>query len=112
MKLPQRMHVIIATDGIFNITEDTKSYVDSLLNKNNTSFCVMQFGDRTNPDLEELTFRTPQGKYNYVNKRTIPKFMKEQLPPKMPDANIVFYTQMSNAVGAKLLEDILEDVTR
>lgn len=112
LHLPQRMHVIIATDGIFNITEDTKFYVDSLLNRNNTSFCVMQFGNRTNPDLEELTYRTPQGKYNYVNKRTIPKFMEEQLPPKMPDANTVLYTQMSNAVGSKLLEDILEDVTR
>lgn len=112
MKLPQRLHVIIATDGIFNVTEDTKNYVDSLLNINNTSFCVMQFGNMTNPDLEELTFRTPGGKYNYVNKRTVPKFMKEQLPPKMPDGNTVFYTQMDKAVGTKALEDILIDITR
>jgi uncharacterized protein YegL len=112
MHLPQRMHVIIATDGVFNITEDTKNYVDSLLNINNTSFCVMQFGNRTNPDLEELTLRTPQGVYNYVNKHTIPKYMEEQLPPPMPAPNTVLYTQMDKAVGSKLLEDIIEDVTR
>lgn len=112
MHLPQRMHVIIATDGIFNITEDTKNYVDSLLNINNTSFCVMQFGNVTNPDLEELTLRTPGGKYNYVNKRTVPKYMHDELPPTMPDANTVFYTQMDAAVGSKVLEDILIDITR
>ncbi len=112
MALPQRIHVIIATDGIFNITEETKNYVDSLMNKNNTSFCVMQFGNMTNPDLEELTLRTPGGKYNYVNKRTISKSMQEQLPPKMPDANTVFYTQMDKAVGSQVIEDILIDITR
>jgi Mg-chelatase subunit ChlD len=112
LHLPQRMHVIIATDGIFNITEDTKNYVDSLLNLNNTSFCVLQFGNMTNDDLEELTVRTPQGKYNYVNKRTIPKFMEEQKPAKMPSRNTVLYTRMDGAVGSRLIEEILEDVPR
>ncbi|MEO5644533.1 MAG: vWA domain-containing protein [Bacteroidia bacterium] len=110
--LPQRMHVIIATDGIFNITEPTKNYVDSLFNINNTSFSVLQFGNVTNPDLEELTLRTPGGKYNYVNKRTIPKFMHEELPPPMPDAETVFYTQMDAAIGKGVLENILIDITR
>lgn len=112
LHLPQRMHVIIATDGVFNVSEETKNYVDSLLNINNASFCVMQFGNHTNDDLEELTLRTPQGVYNYVNKRTIPKFMEEQMPPKMPEPNAVFYTDMDKVVGTKLLEDIIEDVTR
>jgi Mg-chelatase subunit ChlD len=112
MKLPQRMHVIIATDGVFNVTEKTKNYVDSLLNINNTSFCVMQFGNITNPDLEELTLRTPGGKYNYVNKRNIPQLMHAQLPPKMPDPNTVFYTQMDKTVGSKVVEEILIEMTR
>ncbi|HET6992588.1 MAG TPA: vWA domain-containing protein, partial [Bacteroidia bacterium] len=64
MHLPQRCHVIIATDGIFNITELTKNYADSVLNKNNTSFCVLQFGNVTNDDLREMCERTPQGTYN------------------------------------------------
>ncbi|MDQ3111742.1 MAG: VWA domain-containing protein [Bacteroidota bacterium] len=112
LHLPQRMHVIIVTDGIFNVTEETKNYVDSLLNLNNTSFCVMQFGNRTNDDLEELTVRTPDGKYNYVNKRSLPKSMTEQKPLKMPDANTVLYTKMDAAVSSKLVEEILRDVTR
>jgi Ca-activated chloride channel family protein len=112
MHLPQRMHIIIATDGIFNITEDTKNYVDSVLNKNNTSFCVLQFGNVTNDDLEELTVRTPGGTYNYVTKRNVPKIMETQLPPKMPDASTVYYTEMSKAVGSEVLEDLLRDITR
>ncbi|CAN5145839.1 hypothetical protein BH09BAC5_BH09BAC5_08340 [soil metagenome] len=112
MHLPQRVHVIIATDGIFNVTEKTKNYVDSLLNVNNTSFCVLQFGNVTNNDLEELTVRTPQGTYNYVNKRNIPKIMKEQLPEKMPDSSTVYYTNVGTAVGTKMVEDILKDITR
>jgi Mg-chelatase subunit ChlD len=107
LHLTQRMHVIIATDGVFNVTEDTKNYVDSLLNLHNTSFCVMQFGNRTNLDLEELSVRTPRGEYNYVNKRSIPKFMEEKKPEKMPDANTVFYTKMDTAIGTKFLEEVV-----
>ena len=109
LKLPQRMHVIIATDGIFNITEETKNYVDSILNLHNTSFYVMQFGNRTNADLEELSVRTPQGKYVYVNKHTVAKFMDEQKPEKMPDPNTVLYTKMDAAIGSKLLQEIIEE---
>jgi hypothetical protein len=112
LHLPQRMHIIIATDGIFNITEDTKNYVDSVLNKNNTSFCVLQFGSRTNDDLEELSVRTPGGTYNYATKRNVPKIIETQLPPKMPDPSTVYYTEMSKAVGTEVLEGILKDITR
>lgn len=112
MHLPQRVHVIIATDGIFNITEATKNFADSVLNKNNTSFCVLQFGNVTNDDLEEMTFRTPGGTYNYVNKRNIPKVMETQKPKKMPDANTVLYTDMAKATGSEVIEGVLKDITR
>ncbi len=112
MHLPQRTHVIIATDGIFNLTEKTKNYVDSLLNINNTSFCVLQFGNVTNDDLEEMTVRTPGGSYNYATKRTIPKLLEQQLPTKMPDPSTVFYTEMTTVVGTQIIEDILKDITR
>jgi Mg-chelatase subunit ChlD len=112
MHLPQRTHVIIATDGIFNVTELTKNYADSVLNKNNTSFCVLQFGSTTNTDLEELTEKTPQGSYNYVNKHSAPKIIEAQLPPPLPDISTVFYTDMGKAVGTEMIENILIDMTR
>lgn len=112
MHLPQRCHVIIATDGLFNVTELTKNYVDSVLNKNNTSFCVLQFGNVTNEDLEEITFRTPQGNYNYVTNRNVSKVLDDQLPPPMPPMNTVFYTNMGTEVGTQILEDIIRDMTK
>jgi hypothetical protein len=73
---------------------------------------VLQFGNVTNDDLEEMTYRTPGGNYNYANKRSIGKIMETQLPPKMPDANTVFYTDMGKATGSELIEGVLKDITR
>lgn len=112
MHLPQRTHVIIATDGIFNVTEKTKSFADSVLTKNNTTFCVLQFGNMTNDDLEELTVITPNSTYNYVTKHNVPKILDQQLPPPLPDASQVFYTDMAVTVGTDVIDGILKDITR
>ncbi len=112
MHLPQRCHVIIATDGIFKVNDPTKNYVDSVLTKNNTSFCVLQFGNVTNENLKEISENTPQGSYNYATKHNVPKILEKQLPPPMPDINEVFYTSMGNEAGQQILENILRDMTR
>ncbi len=112
MHLPQRTHVIIATDGIFIVKEKTKAYADSILTKNNTSFCVLEFGNLVNDDLIEITQDTPGGTYNYVTKHNVPKILDQQLPPPAPDPSTVFYTDMATATGDQMIDNIFRDLTR
>jgi uncharacterized protein YegL len=107
MHLPQRCHVIIATDGIFHVTTKTKAFADSVLTKNNTSFVALQFGNGTNDDLMEITQSTPQGNYLYANKHNVPKLIEEQVPPPEKAPNEVHYTDMGKATGNQILEDII-----
>ncbi len=114
LKLKRTCHLIIATDGIFNITEPTIAFADSVLNKNNTSFCVLQFGNTTNKDLMLVSEKTPKSSYNFVRKKTVSKVLKYELPPegeKPHPTSDVEYTQPRGA-GGFMIEEIIEETPR
>lgn len=115
LKLKRTCHLIIATDGIFNITEPTIAFADSVLNKNNTSFCVLQFGNTTNKDLLLISEKTPKSSYNYVRKKTAGKVLKYELPPEAEKAPAtttdVEYT-LPRGAGGRMIEEIIEETPR
>lgn len=101
LQLPGHCHVIMATDGIFQLGRTTKAQADSCFIRNQASFSVIQFGENKNADLEEISHTVPESSYHLATKKTLAGILDEQLPEEQPEApskkekQPVYYTSLS-----------------
>ena len=90
-------HIIIATDGVFSVTDRTITYADSVQQNENMDFGVFQFGNKTNDRLKQIVGATPKGFYKVVHKvDDVQEVMEKLKPPKVVDTNTVVYTKMKH----------------
>lgn len=115
LKLPGHCHVILATDGIFEISKRQKTETDSCFVRNQATLCVLQFGDNKNADLEELSHSIPSSTYHFVSKKNIDAVIDEQLPEDAPppppvphDHEVVYYTSVENLTGMEYVRLFLQ----
>lgn len=80
MHRPDHLHIIIATDGIFEVSKKVKTRIDSSLNRERASFCVLQMGDNKNSDLEEISQAAPNGAYHFADRKNLPEVFDSQIP--------------------------------
>lgn len=106
LKLPSRCHVIFATDGIFRVSVKTKAEADSVMIRNRTSFCVLQFGTTKNPDLEDIANTVEDGLYTFADEANLNSILAQQRPVIEQVAEIettVYYTEISSDIDPMLL---------
>jgi hypothetical protein len=107
INLPERCHVIFATDGIFRIGVKTKTEADSVLIRTKTSFCVLQFGDQKNEDLEDIANTVEEGLFVMANDNNLTEVLAQQRPEIekiVQPSKTVYYTQISDDVDPMLLQ--------
>lgn len=99
MHRPDHLHIIIATDGIFEVSKKVKTRIDSSLNRERASFCVLQMGENKNPDLQEIAEAAPNGAYHFADRKNLPEIFDKQIPeeePSVPEekekGETVYYT--------------------
>ncbi|MBI3510613.1 MAG: VWA domain-containing protein [Bacteroidetes bacterium] len=99
LQLQSRCHIIMATDGIFEIKTTTMELADSLLGKDSADLCVLQFGNKRNVDLRKISQSVPGSKYVSVHhEKNIAAILDKQLPPSNAadrprrDPDAVYYT--------------------
>jgi hypothetical protein len=74
LRLRSHCQVIMATDGIFPITDQTRKLADSLLKPGSIELFVLQFGKLRNPVLEEIS----GNHYVLVRKKKISSILDKQ----------------------------------
>lgn len=107
INLPEQCHVIFATDGIFRIGMKTKAQADSVLIKTKTSFCVLQFGDSKNTDLEDIANTVEDGLYVFANDNNLTEVLAQQRPEieqVVERVSTVYYTEISSDIDPMLLQ--------
>ncbi|HEU4719447.1 MAG TPA: hypothetical protein VFU15_16495, partial [Bacteroidia bacterium] len=105
-----RCHVIMATDGIFHLSEKTKAFADTVFAQRKTSFCVLQFGDEQNEDLKEVATISPDGMYALATRKNIPAILRRQVPVPQKTAvpQTVYYTDIVKMRGAEFVQYYLQ----
>lgn len=107
INLPEQCHVILATDGIFRISKNTKAEADSVLIRTKTSFCVLQFGDQKNEDLEEIANVVEEGLFVMANDENLSQVLAQQRPEiekYVEQPSTVYYTEISSDIDPMLLQ--------
>jgi hypothetical protein len=107
INLPEQCHVIFATDGIFRIGKNTKAEADSVLIRTKTSFCVLQFGDQKNEDLEEIANTVEEGLFVMANDNNLTEVLAQQRPEIeqfVEKSTTVYYTEISSDIDPMLLQ--------
>lgn len=107
INLPQQCHVIFATDGIFRIGVKTKAQADSVLIRTKTSFCVLQFGDNKNEDLNDIAETVEDGLYVFANDNNLSQVLAQQRPEiqeVVERDTKVYYTEISSDIDPMLLQ--------
>jgi hypothetical protein len=107
INLPERCHVIFATDGVFRISVKTKTEADTVLIKTRTSFCVLQFGDQKNNDLEDIANTVEEGLFVMATDNNLSQVLAQQRPEVqefVEKAATVYYTEISSDIDPMLLQ--------
>lgn len=107
INLPQRCHVIMATDGLFRISKSTENECDSVLIRTKTSFCCLQFGTTKNEDLEQIANTVEDGLYAMATEANIGTILASQRPVTekiIEPSRIVYYTEISPEIDPMLLQ--------
>ncbi len=107
INLPEQCHVIFATDGIFRVSKNTKAEADSVLIRTKTSFCVLQFGDQKNEDLEEIANTVEEGLFVMANDENLSQVLAQQRPEIeqfIEQPSTVYYTEISSDIDPMLLQ--------
>jgi hypothetical protein len=100
-------HVIMATDGIFRISQKTSRNADSVLIRTKTSFCVLQFGATKNQDLEDMTLAVEEGLYTFADEDNLSSILRQQMPEEesIPEPERkVYYSDISGEIDPMLLQ--------
>ncbi|MBI3509253.1 MAG: VWA domain-containing protein [Bacteroidetes bacterium] len=106
-----RCHVIMATDGIFELSKGTKALIDSCMDRNNATICIVQFGDQKNADLSEIANTVPESSYNLANKKNLHAVLKKQIPeskPAAPPTDMVFYSVVDSPMMKQIVRNYLQ----
>lgn len=107
INLPQRCHVIMATDGLFRVSKNTETNCDSVLIRTKTSFCCLQFGTTKNEDLEQIANTVENGIYAMATEANVGSILASQRPVieqiAEPDRT-VYYTEISPDIDPMLLQ--------
>lgn len=105
------VHVILATDGIFEVSKKTKTRIDSALIRENASFCVLQMGDNKNADLSEIAEAAPQGSYHFADRKNIDNILDNQLPEEETpqpeekgEVETVYYTSTEHMESKEFID--------
>jgi hypothetical protein len=107
INLPEQCHVIFATDGIFRVSMKTKAEADTVLIRTKTSFCVLQFGDQKNEDLEDIANTVEEGLFVMANDNNLTEVLAQQRPEIeqfVQKAATVYYTEISSDIDPMLLQ--------
>lgn len=107
INLPEQCHVIFATDGIFRVSKNTKAQADSVLIRTKTSFCVLQFGDQKNEDLEDIANTVEDGLFVMANDENLSQVLAQQRPEIeqfIEQPSMVYYTEISSDIDPMLLQ--------
>jgi uncharacterized protein YegL len=93
LKLGADCHVVMATDGVFAINEDTKGYVETILEKYEMNIWILQFGPKKNSDLLEISSIIPESYYVKANKKNIRGLFNKMQP--QPKKNIIIHRNLN-----------------
>ncbi|HTL82900.1 MAG TPA: vWA domain-containing protein [Bacteroidia bacterium] len=107
LQIHGRCHVIMATDGIFELSHFTKAMIDTCCIRNNASFCVLQLGDQKNADLEDIAQLVPESSYHLANKNNIATVLSEEIPDvtvAAPVTETVYYSEPSVLLNPSALK--------
>lgn len=107
INLPGQCHVIFATDGVFRIGTKTKAEADTVLIRTKTSFCVLQFGESKNTDLEDIANTVEDGLFVMASHANLSEVLAQQRPEIeqfVPRDSTVYYTEISSDIDPMLLQ--------
>lgn len=84
LHLYARLHLVFATDGMFTLSPNTESTVDSILHRTGCSLQILHMGLTENRDLLRLAQRQTQGRYEQTTPDLLSAIFDAEQPAQEP----------------------------